>query len=405
MLIRYKNDSKGNSIPFAKIYTKDEHKINLSFIDKDALSAVKKLQSTGAEAYLVGGAVRDLLLNQVPKDFDITTSASPRQINKLFWNSRIIGRRFKLVHLYYGEKILEVSTSRSDEENFDINNNVFGTVEQDAKRRDFTINSLYYDPSNEQLLDFNDAMEDFKKKRIASVINLNDSFKEDPVRMLRAIKYSVITGFKLRFNVHRAIKKHHKELVKVSTSRLTEEVNKILASGYSREIFLKLQKYKLLVFLLPCFSIYASLDAVQNSLLELDYKIRQYKNGEIDQIQRSSMLLHLVRELIIFSDESLTSRERFKETFRQVKVLISPMTPSNYEIELCCAKLLENQGFQVPKGCVRTPRASNKFVHRKRKVYNKKRAPKKHDLVKRKAKSPSSKSAPKKEVKDKKTEA
>lgn len=386
MLIRYKNDSKGNSIPFAKIYTKDEHNINVSLLDRDALRAVKKLQSTGADAYIVGGAVRDLLLQKKPKDFDITTSASPRQIHKLFWNSRIIGKRFKLVHLEYGTKILEVSTFRSDEENFGINNNVFGTVEQDAKRRDFTINSLYYDPSTEQILDFNNAMEDFKKKRISSIIDLKTSFTEDPVRMLRAIKYSVTTGFKLKFNVRFAIKRNHSELAKVSTSRLTEEVNKILSSGYSRDIFLQLQQYKLLVYLLPCFSMYASLDNVQNSLLELDYKVRQYKNGEIDEVQRSQMLLHLVKELILFSDEQLTVRERFKETFRQVKVLISPMTPSNYEIELCCAHLLDMKGYKVPRGCVRHPRVNNKNLERKRPYTNKKRVPKKYDNTKRKKK-------------------
>jgi poly(A) polymerase len=384
MLIRYKNDSKGNSIPFAKIYTKNEHKINIALIDGDALRAVKKLQATGAEAYLVGGAVRDLLLNKKPKDFDITTSASPRQIHKLFWNSRIIGKRFKLVHLEYGEKVLEVSTFRSDEESFGINNNVFGTVEQDAKRRDFTINSFYYDPKTQHVLDFNDAMEDFKKKKISSIIDLKTSFTEDPVRMLRAIKYSVTTNFKLNHSVSRAIKKNHMELAKVSTSRLTEEVNKILASGYSRDIFLKLQKYKLLVYLLPCFNVYASLDNVQNSLLELDYKIRQYQNGEAGEVKRANMLLHLVKELILFSDESLTSRERFKETFRQVKVLISPITPSNYEVELCCANLLDMKGFNVPRGCVRRPRVPNKNFDRRRKYIYKKRAPIKHDINKRK---------------------
>jgi poly(A) polymerase len=389
MLIRYKKDSKGNSIQFAKIYTKDEHKINLSYIDNDALRAIRKLQATGAEAYIVGGAVRDLLLNKKPKDFDITTSASPRQIHKLFWNSRIIGKRFKLVHLEYENKILEVSTFRSEEENFGNNNNVFGTVEQDAKRRDFTINALYYDPINEQVLDFNNAMEDFKKKKISSIIDLKTTFIEDPVRMLRAIKYSVTTDFKLRWDVKRAIKRDHCELAKVSTSRLTEEVNKILSSGYSRDIFIKLKKYKLLVYLLPCFNLYASLDTVQNSLLELDYKIRQYKIGEGEEIKRSIMLLHLVKELIIFSNETLTARERFKETFRQVKVLISPMTPSNYEVELCCAQLLSMKGYKVPKGCVRHPKTSaNKNFERRRKyIASKKRNPKKFDNSKRKKKT------------------
>ncbi|MGD1816529.1 MAG: polynucleotide adenylyltransferase PcnB [Pleomorphochaeta sp.] len=389
MLIRYKKDSKGNSIQFAKIYTKDEHKINLSYIDNDALRAIRKLQATGAEAYIVGGAVRDLLLNKKPKDFDITTSASPRQIHKLFWNSRIIGKRFKLVHLEYENKILEVSTFRSEEENFGNNNNVFGTVEQDAKRRDFTINALYYDPINEQVLDFNNAMEDFKKKKISSIIDLKTTFIEDPVRMLRAVKYSVTTDFKLRWDVRRAIKRDHCELAKVSTSRLTEEVNKILSSGYSRDIFIKLKKYKLLVYLLPCFNLYASLDTVQNSLLELDYKIRQYKIGEGEEIKRSIMLLHLVKELIIFSNETLTARERFKETFRQVKVLISPMTPSNYEVELCCAQLLNMKGYKVPKGCVRHPKTAspNKNFERRRKyIASKKRTPKKFDNTKRKKK-------------------
>ncbi|MDC7243285.1 MAG: poly(A) polymerase, partial [Sphaerochaetaceae bacterium] len=237
---------------------------------------------------------------------------------------------------------------------------------------------------------FNNAMEDFKKKKISSIIDLKESFKEDPVRMLRAVKYSLTTGFKLKYNVHRSIKKYHAELAKVSTSRLTEEVNKILSSGYSRDIFIKLQKYKLLVYLLPCFSVYAKLNNVQNSLLELDYKVREYKNGEREEVQRSKMLLHLVKELIIFSDETLTARERFKETFRQVKVLISPMTPSNYEVELCCAQLLEMKGYKVPRGCVRHPRVSNKYVDRKRKT-TKKRVPKKHDPVKRKKKAPQQK--------------
>ncbi len=388
MLIRYKQDSKGKRVQFAKIYTKDEHKINISLIDRDALRAVKKLQTSGAEAYIVGGAVRDLLLNKQPKDFDITTSASPRQIHKLFWNSRIIGKRFKLVHLEYNGKIVEVSTFRSDEENFVKNNNVFGTIEQDAKRRDFSINALYYDPVAEQIFDFNNAMDDFKKKKISSIIDLKYSFVEDPVRMLRAIKYSITTDFSLKINIKFAIRKYHSELSKVSTSRLTEEVNKILASGYSRDIFVKLKKYKLLVYLLPCFNVYASLNNVQNSLLELDYKVRRYKNSETDEVPRYIMLLHLVQELIIFSEEDLTQRERFKETFRQVKILISPMTPSNYEVELCCEQLLKQKGYKVPKGCVRHPKTkssskSNANFEKRRKYSSKKRNYKKYDNTKK----------------------
>ncbi|MCK9548758.1 MAG: poly(A) polymerase, partial [Sphaerochaeta sp.] len=191
MLIRYKQDEHGKTVPIANIYTQSEHKIQTHHIDRDALWAIRKLQNSGAETYLVGGAVRDLLLGIIPKDFDIATSASPRQIQRLFYNARIIGKRFKLVHLIFRDKVLEISTFRSGEEVEEGNNNVFGSIDQDAKRRDFSINSCYYDPSNGQLLDFNGAMEDFKKRRISSVIPLDETFVEDPVRMIRAIKYAV----------------------------------------------------------------------------------------------------------------------------------------------------------------------------------------------------------------------
>ncbi|MDD4647481.1 MAG: poly(A) polymerase, partial [Sphaerochaeta sp.] len=208
MLIRYKQDEHGKTLPVANIYTQTEHKIPNHLIDRDALWAIRKLQNSGAEAYLVGGAVRDLLLGNIPKDFDLATSASPRQIQRLFWNARIIGKRFKLVHLVFKDKVLEVSTFRSGEEAMEGNNNVFGSIDQDAKRRDFSVNSLYYDPTNGQLLDFNNAMEDFKKKRISSVIPLDETFNEDPVRMIRAIKYASTTGFTLRWSIRVAIRKH-----------------------------------------------------------------------------------------------------------------------------------------------------------------------------------------------------
>src|SRR5690554_1861016 len=202
MRIRYKKGKDGSNSAVAHVYTPDEHPIKTSSIDKDALSVVRKLQGAGAEAYIVGGAVRDLLLNHNPKDFDIATSATPRQIQKLFWNARIIGRRFRLVHLIFRDKVLEVSTFRSGEES-----PIYGTVEQDAKRRDFSLNSLYYDPMSEELIDFNNAMADFKKRRVRSVIPLSNSFVDDPVRMVRAVKYGVFTNFYLERNIKRSIRK------------------------------------------------------------------------------------------------------------------------------------------------------------------------------------------------------
>ncbi len=359
MLIRYKQDDQGHSVPIAKIYTPDEHAIDPVLIDNDAFWAVKKLQQSGAETYIVGGAVRDLMLGRKPKDFDIATSASPRQIQRMFWNARIIGKRFKLVHLVFRDKILEVSTFRSGEEAEEGNNNIFGTIEQDAKRRDFSINSFYYDPVSGQLLDFNNALEDFKKKRIRSLIPLNTTFKEDPVRMIRAVKYSVTTGFRLKFDVRLAIRKYANELSRTSTSRLTEEVNKILASGCSAEIFEELQKYKLLVFMLPCFSVYSNFPQVRSSLRQLDEQVGASKLGEREEVARGDMIKALVAPLIVFDDSITSSDERFKDTFRQVKVLISPMTPSNYEIEVACEHLLSEKGYKTPRNCVRQPRSAN----------------------------------------------
>ncbi|MDD4573684.1 MAG: poly(A) polymerase [Sphaerochaeta sp.] len=365
MLIRYKQDEHGKTVPVANIYTQKEHKINYALIDRDAVWAIKKLQQSGAEAYLVGGAVRDLMLGQTPKDFDIATSASPRQIQRLFWNARIIGKRFKLVHLVFKDKVHEVSTFRSGEEAMEGNNNVFGSIDQDAKRRDFSVNSFYYDPSTNQLLDFNNAMEDFRKKRISSIIPLDESFREDPVRMIRAIKYSVTTGFALRLNIRMAIRKYSNELSRTSTSRLTEEVNKILSSGHSREIFNELQKYKLLVFMLPCFSIYSKFPQVQDSLRDLDKRVMLAKENKGPQVMLADMIKALVDPLIVFVDDQLTIEERFKETFRQIKVLISPMTPSNYEVELASERLLSARGFKTPRNCVRNQRPSNKPPQRR----------------------------------------
>ncbi len=347
MFIKYKSNGKGTSVPVAKIYSQKEHPIKNSMIDKDALWAIRKLQTSGAEAYVVGGAIRDLLLGNKPKDVDIATSASPRQVQKLFWNSRIIGKRFRIVHLFFNDKIIEVTTFRSDEENFEEgNNNIFGTIEQDAKRRDFSINSLYYNPANGQLLDFNDAYADFRKKVIRSLIPLSYSFSEDPVRMIRALKYHATTGFRLKWNTKRAIKKNAPNIVHCSTSRLTEEVSKILASGYSAEIFGYLSEYRILSYLLPAFSVYYRYPVVNASLKELDRLVRDAQDGNAVKPSRSEMLYYLIRPvLLIDCEEDLSAEEVMKDAFRQAKVLISPITPANYELEKAVQLVLMDYGI------------------------------------------------------------
>ena len=334
-------------MPVARVYTPKEHNIRNSQIDKDALWAIRKIQASGAEAYIVGGAIRDMMLGRHPKDFDIATSLSPRQVQRMFWNSRIIGRRFRIVHLFFGNKIIEVTTFRSDEENFeDGRNNMYGSIEQDAKRRDYSINSFYYDPSNGQLLDFNDAMEDFRHRQIRSLIPLSYSFSEDPVRMIRALKYQATTGFALSRDVKRAIKRNAGNIESCSISRLTEEVSKILASGYSEAIFLNLQKYGLLSFILPILSMYLGYPSMHEALSKLDEKVRAgIESG--NPVPKDEMIYCILKPLVVFDNPEGTSPEElFKEGFRQAKILISPMTPPNYELEKAVDRLLDDMGMK-----------------------------------------------------------
>ena len=356
MLIRYKNGADGPGA-VAQVYSTKENGIDRNQIDRNAVGVVKRLNAAGYESYIVGGAVRDLILGRKPKDFDVATSASPRQVHKLFYNSRIIGRRFRLVHITFGEDIIEVSTFRSNKDHESTDDNHYGTIEEDCKRRDFTINSLYYDPIKGDLIDFNDAMNDFREKRIVSLIPLNRTFNEDPVRMIRAVKYSVTTGFRIPFRLGRAIKRYAPAIGGVSSSRLTEEVNKILACGNSSEIFRKLNYYKLLAHMLPAVSVYASFPQLFDSLQELDVYVNSCRDDGTP-INRERMYLALSGPFISRNDDWGTPMETFSDILRQIKVLINPITPPNYELEAATALYMTQNGLRVPKGAVRTRRQS-----------------------------------------------
>ena len=352
MLIRYKNGKNGLDA-VARVYSSEENNIDRSMVDRSAITVIKRLTDAGYESYLVGGAVRDMILGRRPKDFDIATAASPRQVHKLFYNSRIIGRRFRLVHITFGSQIIEVSTFRSIREHDGPTDNEFGTIEEDSSRRDFTINSLYYDPIKGNLIDFNNALNDFKDKKIVSLIPLNRTFVEDPVRMVRAVKYSVTTGFKIPFQLSMAIRHYAPLIAEVSTSRMTEEVNKILASGCSSQIFERLHQYKLLVYMLPAISVYAAFPQMFESLRVLDCQIEKAKEGNARQVTKAQMYLALVKCFITRNEDLVTGMEIFSDTLRQIKVLLSPITPPNYEIESAAALYMQSEGLKVPKGAIR----------------------------------------------------
>jgi poly(A) polymerase len=178
--------------------SRDRHGIDRRNVSRHAIKVCEVLRSKGYEAYIVGGAVRDLIVGLVPKDFDVATNATPEQVKPLFRRARIIGRRFQLVHVVFGQEIIETSTFRAnangeeftDEHGRIIRDNLFGTQAEDAARRDFTLNALYYDPLTEEVIDYHRGVADLKKRVVRMIGEPEERYREDPVRMLRAIRFA-----------------------------------------------------------------------------------------------------------------------------------------------------------------------------------------------------------------------
>jgi len=249
MRIRYSTGKNGKLTKKALVYTRDEHGINFADVNNEAVGIVKRLKDSGFETYIVGGAVRDLIMGKKPKDFDIVTDANPTRIKKIFRNSRIIGRRFRLVHVYFGRRIFEVSTFRSLKDGH--TSNTFGSIEEDVLRRDFTMNALFYDPGHQLVVDFLGGVNDIKKKKVKPVIPLKEIFLDDPVRMIRAVKYAATAGFDLPLNLKLKIKSQSSLLSSISPSRLTEEMFKIINSPQAAVIVNALDNMGLYMYLQP----------------------------------------------------------------------------------------------------------------------------------------------------------
>lgn len=351
-----------------KIYSKSEHPIDVNKVDKDALKIAGRLNKYGYQAYVVGGAVRDLLLDRSPKDFDLVTDALPNQIKKLFRNARIIGRRFRLVHIYFPGKIIELSTFRSLSTAEEENNNIYGTLEEDVHRRDFSINALYYDPIQEELLDFVDGYADLRQGKMRSLIPLDKSFIEDPVRMIRAVKYAQQLSMKIPFRLQRSIKKHAVELERCPPSRLTEEMFKILESGNSAGIIREMLALNLFRYFLPVIESLVHNKRGQDresffkGLENIDQRVKE--KGEK---RRGRLIAALVDGVIIFPEEWENSVALFQDMFKEVKRLIEPLTPPNQEVEMAVVWLFRQQGMQAPASIDRRRRPNPQEAKRKRK--------------------------------------
>ena len=237
-----------------KVYSADEHRILPSNIDKHAYYIIRKLNEAGFKAYLVGGGVRDLLLNRRPKDFDISTDAKPEEIKVIFRNCILIGRRFRLAHVRFGKKILEVSTFRAgDSETCEliIQDNIWGSPEEDVLRRDFTINGLFYDPEEEILIDYVGGFSDIEKKMLRSIGVAEIRFKQDPVRMIRLLKFLARFDLSADAEALDALNKCKEEITKSSPARILEELLRMLESGASEAFFRNLTEHGILHHLMP----------------------------------------------------------------------------------------------------------------------------------------------------------
>lgn len=244
------------------MFERSEHSISRTQISDNALKVLYRLKKEGYDAYLVGGCVRDLLLGREPKDFDVVTNADPEEIRKIFRNCRLIGRRFRLAHVHFGKDVIEVATFRGNGDVQDekqilnkegrlLRDNVYGTIEEDVWRRDFTVNALYYNIKDYSVVDYVGGMEDHKAGVLRLIGNPEIRFREDPVRMLRAVRFAAKLAFNLHPDCQKAIHANADLLESIPPARLYDEVLKLFLSGYALQTFEMLRHYGLFQVLFP----------------------------------------------------------------------------------------------------------------------------------------------------------
>ena len=247
-----------------EIYHKSQHNIDQNLINKNAKDVINYLKRSGYKAYIVGGGVRDLLLGKKPKDFDIATNATPEQIKKALPRSRIIGRRFKLVHYRKGREIIEVATFRTggnkkaakSSKGLVLRDNTYGNIQDDAFRRDFKINALYLDIHSMEIIDYTGGYKDLENRRLSCIGDSKVRFREDPVRIIRAIRFMSAMELDCKDSLKADIYGLANLLEEVPTARRYEEVLKLFFTGSASKTFDKLVEYKVLKYLLPATSRY-----------------------------------------------------------------------------------------------------------------------------------------------------
>jgi poly(A) polymerase len=244
------------------VIPRDQHSVSRANISPNALKVLYRLHQAGFQAHLVGGGVRDLLLGREPKDFDIATDAHPEQVKAVFRNCRLVGRRFRLAHVHFGREIIEVATFRAGADAVDedsqqtedgrvLSDNVYGTIEQDALRRDFSVNALYYSIDDFSIVDYAGGVEDLQNGVLRLLGDPETRYREDPVRMLRAVRFAAKLGFRIATDTEQPITELAPLLADIPPARLFDEVLKLFLSGHAVASFEKLRQYGLFAALFP----------------------------------------------------------------------------------------------------------------------------------------------------------
>ena len=317
------------------IVDRSEHSISRRRIPENVLKVLYRLHRSGYRAYLCGGSVRDLIMNRTPKDFDIATDAHPMEIRRLFRNSRIIGRRFRLVHVIFQDMTVEVSTfrrepERSTDENADLlvtDDNTFGTPLQDARRRDFTMNGLFYNIADFSVIDYVGGLVDIDVNRVRVIGDPDVRFREDPVRMMRAIEFASRLGFEIEPATWDAIVRHRAEILKASPPRVSEEILELLRRGWSNGAFRLMVSSALLEPLLP--EIYNTIKDERTpyfwKMLEVLDRTVQAGRKISDAVSLSVLLLPWVINELEKEGSQRDARMRIGEVMLFIRDLIQPI--------------------------------------------------------------------------------
>ena len=302
--------------------SRQRHGIDRRNVSRHAIKVCEVLHQHGYQAYIVGGAVRDLIAGLEPKDFDVATNATPEQIRPLFRRARIIGRRFQLVHVVFGQEIIETSTFRapaSDTQETDdhgriLRDNVFGTHEQDAARRDFTLNALYYDPLTEEVIDFHRGVDDLKHRVVRMIGDPRTRYREDPVRMLRAVRFAVKLNAKIDPATRAPIQSMASLLENVPASRLFDEMLKLLTCGHAMDCVVQLRQDGLHHGILPLLDVILEQPGgekfVNIALERTDTRVRSGKSVS-PSFLFAALLWHLVdtrwKQYVVGGEHSATA--------------------------------------------------------------------------------------------------